>query len=47
MSGIVFMKTKNLEKVSKFYQHKIGMKLWQDQGKCKIFEKGNLQFLPI
>ncbi len=43
MSGIVFMKTKNLEKVSNFYQHKIGMKLWQDQGKCKIFEKGNLQ----
>lgn len=43
MSGIVFMKTKNLEKVSKFYQNKIGMELWQDQGKCKIFEKGNLQ----
>jgi len=43
MSGIVFMKTKNLEKISKFYKQKIGMKLWQDQGKCKIFEKGNLQ----
>lgn len=43
MSGIVFMKTKDLEKVSKFYQNQIGMELWQDQGKCKIFEKGNLQ----
>lgn len=43
MSGIVFMKTKDLEKVSKFYQDEIGMELWLDQGKCKIFEKGNLQ----
>jgi len=43
MSGIVFKKTKNLDKISKFYQNIIGMDLWQDQGKCKIFEKGNLQ----
>ncbi|MCF8000339.1 MAG: nitroreductase family protein [Halanaerobiales bacterium] len=43
MSGIVFMKTKDLEKISTFYQDKIGMELWQDQEQCKIFEKGNLQ----
>ncbi len=43
MSGIVFKKTKDLEKISNFYQNVIGMQLWQDQGKCKIFEKGNLQ----
>src|SRR6056297_2925591 len=43
MSGIVFKKTKNLDKISKFYLNIIGMDLWQDQGKCKIFEKGNLQ----
>jgi nitroreductase len=43
MSGIVFKKTKDLETITDFYQNKIGMELWQDQSKCKIFEKGNLQ----
>ncbi|MFO7815889.1 MAG: nitroreductase family protein [Halanaerobiales bacterium] len=43
MSGIVFMKTKNLKQISKFYQEELGMELWQDQGRCMIFEKGNLQ----
>lgn len=43
MSGIVFKKTKDLETITEFYQNKIGMELWQDQTKCKIFEKGNLQ----
>jgi len=43
MSGIVFKKTKDLEQISNFYQNVIGMELWQDQDKCKIFEKGNLQ----
>jgi len=43
MSGIVFKQTKDLETITEFYQNKIGMKLWQDQTKCKIFEKGNLQ----
>lgn len=43
MSGIVFNKTKDLEKITEFYQNKLEMNLWYDQGKCKIFEKGNLQ----
>ncbi|ACL70072.1 nitroreductase family protein [Halothermothrix orenii] len=43
MSGIVFFKTTRLEEIKKFYQDRIGMDLWLDQGQCLIFEKGNLQ----
>lgn len=37
MSGIVFFKTRNLPLMREFYHHKLGMKLWRDQGKCLIF----------
>ncbi|MBS3810714.1 MAG: nitroreductase family protein [Halanaerobiales bacterium] len=43
MSGIVFMKTKDINKITDIYQELIGMDLWLDQNHCKIFEKGNLQ----
>lgn len=37
MSGIVFFKSKDLRMMRDFYQNKLGMKLWLDQGKCLIF----------
>jgi glyoxylate reductase len=38
MSGIVFFKSKDLRMIRDFYQDKLGLKLWLDQGKCMIFE---------
>lgn len=42
MSGIVFFKTRNLGETARFYQDKIGMELWLDQGACRILRGGNL-----
>jgi nitroreductase len=42
MSGIVFLHTSNLEGIKAFYQTRIGMRLWLDQGECVILEHGNL-----
>ena len=42
MSGIVFYKTKNLDKLESFYTEKIGMDLWLNQDSCLIFKKGNI-----
>ena len=42
MSGIIFLKTQNLDQIRKFYQAKIGMTLWLDQGDCVILKHGNL-----
>lgn len=42
MPGIVFLKTRELERISRFYTLEIGMKLWLDQGACRIFRKDNM-----
>lgn len=40
---IIFYKTQKLKEIQSFYQGKMGMNLWLDQGSCLIFEKGNLK----
>lgn len=42
MPGIVFLRTEILDEIVEFYQTKIGMKLWLDQGDCKILSYDNL-----
>jgi nitroreductase len=42
MSGIVFYKTRNLGEIARFYQEKIGMELWLDQGACRVLRFGGL-----
>jgi nitroreductase/catechol 2,3-dioxygenase-like lactoylglutathione lyase family enzyme len=42
MSGILFLNTQDLDRIRKFYQAKIGMTLWLDQGDCVILKHGNL-----
>jgi nitroreductase len=41
MSGILFTSTQDLNQIRKFYQAKIGMTLWLDQGDCVILKHGN------
>ncbi len=41
-NGIVFFKTKDLQRVSKFYQEEIGCEIWLDQGGCHILKFGNM-----
>ena len=43
MSGIIFFKTVNLAKIREFYEGRLGLKLWKDQGKCLIFAHGSLK----
>ncbi len=40
---IIFYKTQKLEEIQSFYQGKMGMNLWLDQGSCLIFEKGKVK----
>ena len=42
MSGILFLNTPDLDGIRRFYQAKIGMLLWLDQGDCVILKHGNL-----
>lgn len=42
MSGIIFLKTRNLEQIKDFYLNQLEMSIWQDQGDCLILKKGNL-----
>ncbi len=42
MSGIIFLKTQELQGMSEFYGRRLEMKLWLDQGACKIFARGNM-----
>ncbi len=44
MNGIVFFKTKMLDKLRQFYVDEIGCEMWLDQGDCQIFKHGNLLF---
>ena len=43
MAGIIFFKTADLKKTGDFYEHYLGLKLWLDQGKCRIYESDNLR----
>ena len=42
MAGIIFLKTKNKEKIEDFYITTIGMSLWLEQADCVILKHGNL-----
>ena len=42
MSGIIFFKTRNIDRLSSFYTDKIGMKLWLRQEDCIILRHGNM-----
>jgi len=42
MSGLVFLGTKKMDEINEFYINKIGMKLWLNQGGCRIFQHGNM-----
>jgi hypothetical protein len=42
MSGILFCNTQDLDQIRMFYQAKIGMSLWLEQGDCLVLKHGNL-----
>ncbi len=44
MSGIVFFRTRQLEKLKDFYTSEINCDLWMDQGDCMIIRNGNFLF---
>lgn len=41
MSGLIFFRSKDLEKIREEYIEKIGMELWLDQGGCLLLRHGN------
>lgn len=43
MCGIIFFKTADLVRIRDFYEGKLGLKLWQDQGTCQVYEFGNMR----
>ncbi|UCE14980.1 MAG: VOC family protein [Candidatus Heimdallarchaeota archaeon] len=44
MAGIVFLKTKNIQKTKEFYTSVINAKVWIDQKDCIIFRHDNFLF---
>ena len=44
MAGIVFLKTRNIEKIKDFYTTVIGATVWVDQKDCVIFKHDNFLF---
>ena len=42
MSGIIFLKTKDLVKIKKFYVNEIGMEVWLEQKDIALLKHGNL-----
>ena len=42
MSGLIFLPTSDLRAAIAFYQSKLGMDLWLDQGDCAGMQHGNL-----
>ncbi|KQC12039.1 MAG: hypothetical protein APR63_03530 [Desulfuromonas sp. SDB] len=44
MSGIVFMKTAEIDSIKHFYLKQVGCTVWLDQGGCIIFQHGNFLF---
>ena len=44
MSGILFLKTDNLDKLTQFYTERIGCSIWLKQPDCTLFQHGNFIF---
>ena len=42
MSGIIFLKTANMQQTLDFYRFRMGMQLWLTQSHCTILKHGNL-----
>ena len=42
MSGILFFKSNDKDKIKEFYQSQVGMKIWLEQADCVILKHGNL-----
>lgn len=42
MSGLIFLPTSDLKALIPFYQSKLGMNIWLDQGDCAVLQHGNL-----
>lgn len=42
MSGIIFLKTKNMENITDFYLNEVGMELWLKQQNIALMRHGNL-----
>ena len=42
MSGLIFLPTSDLRAIVTFYQSRLGMDLWLDQGDCAVMQHGNL-----
>ena len=42
MAGIIFFRTLMPEELHAFYSQRCGMKLWLDQGGCRIYRSDNL-----
>jgi nitroreductase len=42
MSGLIFLPTSDLRTAITFYQSKLGMDIWLDQGDCAVMQHGNL-----
>ena len=42
MPGIIFFRTENLEKITRFYTEQLDMTIWLDQGGCTILRSDNL-----
>jgi nitroreductase len=42
MSGLIFLTTSDLRSTIAFYESKLGMDLWLDQGDCAVMQHGNL-----
>ncbi len=40
VGGITFLRTRQLDEISQFCQQALEMKLWLDQGRCRIFQRG-------
>ena len=43
-TGVVFLKTLELEEITEFYTQRIGVELWMDQEDCRIFRHGQFLF---
>lgn len=43
MAGIIFLGTRKMDEIERFYTGQIGMDLWLRQEDCLIFKHGNLR----
>ena len=44
MNGIVFLKTRQLSVITRFYVRQVGCRIWLEQPECVILRHGNLLF---